>query len=98
MYCPYMNDATETLSIKALTFIAEREDLLDNFVLTSGTALQDLYETADQPETWAAILDYVLSADEILIDFCEFSKYHVQDVWRARGYLPGAPASDMVFV
>lgn len=88
-----MNDATEKLSIKALTFIAEREDLLDLFVLTAGISLEELYNQADEAETWAAILDYILSTDEIIIDFCDATHYSIQDLWRARNNLPGSPAT-----
>ena len=93
-----MNDATETLSIKALSFIAEREDLLDIFVHSTGLSLQELYEQADEEETWAAILDYILSTDDIVIDFCDLTKYSVQDLWRARNNLPGSPATTCITV
>lgn len=86
-----MNDATELLSIKALTFLAEREDILDLFVSSCGISLEELYEYADQPEAWAAILDFFLSADELITDFCDSTGYRPQDLWRARNDLPGAP-------
>lgn len=91
-----MNDATETLAIKALTFIAEREDLLDMFVDACGISLEELYEIADQPEAWAAMLDFILSMDEIVLDFCDMSNYTMQDIWRARNDLPGAPANNQM--
>ncbi len=91
-----MNDATEILSIKALTFIAEREDLLDLFVDACGISLEELYEHADQPEAWAALLDFILSMDEISMDFCDTYQYTQQDLWRARNDLPGAPASELI--
>jgi hypothetical protein len=90
-----MNDATETLSIKALTFLAEREDILDLFVDSSGISLEELYEIADQPEVWAAILDFILSMDEIVLDFCDTAQCTQQDLWRARNDLPGAPNACM---
>jgi hypothetical protein len=89
-----MNDATETLSIKALTFIVEREDLLEIFVDACGVSLNELYEEADRPETWAAMLDFILSMDEIILDFCDATQYTLQDLWRARTDLPGAPANN----
>jgi|GEM_PF-6553587 len=90
-----MNDATELLSIKALTFLAEREDILDLFVDASGVSLAELYEVADQPEAWAGILDFILSTDEIILDFCDSAPCTLQDLWRARNDLPGAPAASM---
>lgn len=90
-----MNDATETLSIKALTFIATREDLLDLFVDACGISMNELYEHADTPEVWAALLDFILSSDVILFDFCDSHEYTSQDVWRARNELPGAPVDSM---
>lgn len=93
MYGLFMNDATETLSIKALSFIAEREDLLEGFLIASGMGAHDLYDQADTEEAWAAMLDYILSADEIITDFCDETSYTVQDLWRARNNLPGAPSS-----
>lgn len=88
-----MNDATELLSIKALTFVAQREDLLDLFLDACGIGVEDLYEFADQPETWGAMLDFIMSMDEIMIDFCDTTEYTEQDVWRARNDLPGSPAA-----
>lgn len=90
-----MNDATELLSIKALTFLAEREDMLDLFVQTCGISPEELYEAADQPEAWAAILDFILSADEIIVDFCDTAQCTMQELWRARNDLPGAPSASM---
>lgn len=86
-----MNDATELLSIKALTFLAEREDILDLFVSSCGISLEELYEHADNPEAWAAVLDFLLSADELIMDFCDSAEFRPQDLWRARNDLPGAP-------
>ncbi|MBP6986019.1 MAG: DUF3572 family protein [Alphaproteobacteria bacterium] len=91
-----MNDATETLSIKALTFIASREDLLDLFIDACGITVNDLYENAEAPEVWAALLDFILSTDVILFDFCDSTEYTSQDIWRARNDLPGAPSDQMI--
>jgi hypothetical protein len=88
-----MYDATETLSIKALSFLAEREDILDLFVASCGVSLEELYEEADQPETWAAILDFILSMDELVMDFCDTAQCTPQELWRARNDLPGSPAA-----
>ena len=93
-----MDDATEILSIKALSFIAEREDLLDNFILSNGISLEELYNQADELETWAAIIDYILSMDELILDFCDMTEYSLQDIWRARNNLPGSPATACISV
>lgn len=79
----------EILALKALTFLAQSEDELGKFVNLSGVAPVDLRARADDPEILAAVLDFVLAADERVTGFCETIAVDPRDLHAARRVLPG---------
>lgn len=80
----------ETLALKALAFLAQSPDDLERFVALSGVTVDDLRARADDPEILAAVMDFVLAADERITGFCEIVEIDPRELHAARRALPGA--------
>jgi hypothetical protein len=83
-------DEAEILALKALTFLAQSEDDLRRFVTLSGIAPADLRVRAGDPEILAAVVDFLLTDDSRVTDFCESAEIDPRDLQAARRALPGA--------
>ena len=59
----------ETLAIQALGWIAARDDLFEAFLAASGAAVTDLRAGAADPAFLAAVLDFLLQSDEVVLAF-----------------------------
>jgi Protein of unknown function (DUF3572) len=82
-------DQAATLALKGLAYLVNSEDALDRFLHVSGAGWNSLQERADEPEFLAAILDFLLSNEVLLVDFLGDSKIDVRAVHMARHVLGG---------
>jgi Protein of unknown function (DUF3572) len=82
--------AAETLALEALGYLAADQAGLVRFLAASGLERDDLRARAASPELLAGVLDFVLSDDALLADFCDARRLSAKDVHRARRALPGA--------
>ncbi len=80
----------EILAINAVGFLAGDETRLQRFLALSGLDLAGVSENAANPEFLAAILDYILNDEPLLIAFAESQTIEPNFVERARYELPGA--------
>ena len=80
----------EILALKALAFLAHSEEDLDRFVTLSGVSPADLRAQADQPEILAAVLDFILSDDARVTEFCAEAAIDPRELHAARRAVPGA--------
>lgn len=79
----------ETIALRALGYIASREDLADVFVNASGVNADHLPQMAKDPEFLAAVLDFLLMDDSWVTGFAEAEGMAPEEVMRARAGLPG---------
>lgn len=88
-------DATdaEILALKALRFLAESEGGLNRFLSGSGIDAADLRRRVQEPETLAAVMDFLLSDDGLLLAFCAAEEVNPRAVHRMRARLPGGGAT-----
>jgi hypothetical protein len=84
--------AAETLALKGLAFLAGDPQKLLRFLAATGLELDDLRARAGEPELLAAILDFLLSEDALLIEFSASERLDADLVHGARRALPGAGA------
>jgi len=83
------NAAAETLALKALAYIAAEADRLSRFLTLTGMEPADLRRRAAEPELLAAVLDFVLSDDQISQAFASGEGLTAETLHMARRALPG---------
>ncbi len=86
---PMNRDTAETIGLKALGFLAETPDGLSRLLDISGIDVATLRSRAAEPEVLGAVLDFLLTDDALVQDFCKGESLDVRDVHRARHALPG---------
>ena len=79
----------ETIALKALAFIAARQADFNRFLASSGADISTLRVRAAEPETLAAVLDFLLANEELLTMFCGEEQTSSTAVHRAAARLGG---------
>lgn len=82
-------EQAEILALKALTYLAGLDEMMDRFSALSGMAAGDILERAGEPEMLAGIMDFFLTDEALLTEFCEEHEIDPEDLARARMALPG---------
>ncbi len=83
------HDAAETIAIRALGWIAARDELVGAFLTATGAEAGDLARRAGEPEFLGFILDFLLADEAALVAFCEDAEIPPEEPMRARAALPG---------
>ncbi|MBS0471700.1 MAG: DUF3572 domain-containing protein [Proteobacteria bacterium] len=68
-------DSAETIALEVLAFIAAADSALDRLMTLSGLDRDTLRRRANDPELHIALLDFILSDEQLLVEFCETSSY-----------------------
>jgi len=84
------SDAAETIALKALAYLANREDALTRFMALSGAGMAELRERAGEPDFLAGVTDFLLGDEELLTGFCEAETLDARSVHMALHVLAGA--------
>lgn len=82
-------EPAETLALRALAWLAADDDLLGRFLGASGAAAGDLASGASDPRFLAAVVDFVLTEDALVMAFCDAAGYPYPAPMEARAALPG---------
>nr|WP_321525328.1 DUF3572 domain-containing protein [uncultured Cohaesibacter sp.] len=77
-------EEAETIGIKALGFLSNDPDLLGRFLALSGLDPSSLREIASEPSFLAAILDFLLSDDSLVLAFASNMTIAPEDVITAK--------------
>jgi len=64
-------DEAETVALKAVEYLFSDKDRLRGFLGTTGIAAEDVKLGLSSPDMQAGIVEYILSREDILIEFCE---------------------------
>lgn len=81
----------EIIALQTFTALSEYPESLEHFLNEAGTNLETLRTTLQQPETMAAVLDYVLNNESLLLQICDDMQLKPNVIWKARLALPGSP-------
>jgi len=84
-----VREKAETVGIQALGWLAGQEDLMNRFLAASGMDINNLKQNAADPEILGAVLDFVLSEDASVRDFCDAFNLGYTQPMEARQSLPG---------
>lgn len=80
--------SAEILALEALAWAAESGALAD-FLDRSGMEIDDLKQRAKDPQVLAAVLDFLLTRDELTKAFCDWREIQANHVRVARHLLSG---------
>jgi hypothetical protein len=79
--------SAEILALDALGWLAGDEDAIARFLSLSGISAASLRQAAGSRDMARAILDFLLSDEELLLRFCETSSTDPKTVPMARNRL-----------
>jgi hypothetical protein len=82
-------DEAEILALKALTYLAGLDEMMDRFAALSGMGAGDIIERASDPEMLAGVLEFFLYDEALLTEFCEAEDINPEHPAQARMALPG---------
>lgn len=82
-------EAAEALALEALNYLISKDDLLQVFLGSTGLRAADLRGRLDEPETLAAVLDFILMDDAWVAGFARAAGVRAEAVGAARAALPG---------
>ncbi|MEQ8745712.1 DUF3572 family protein [Pyruvatibacter sp.] len=83
------SEDAQILALRALTFLAEDQQRIEGFLRMTGTQPADLRQFAQTEEGLAAILDYLLGNERLLLEFTGSEQCPDDAPARARRALPG---------
>jgi hypothetical protein len=82
-------DHAATIALKALGYLADFEQELNRFLDLSGASAETLRARIEEPEFLGAVLDFLLTHEELLVGFCDATSIPARDVHMARHVLAG---------
>jgi hypothetical protein len=80
----------EILALQGLEWLAGDTQGLQAFINHSGLDPADLREAVGSPEMALAVLDFLLSNEELLLGFCQSADIAPKQLYLARASLGGA--------
>ena len=87
--------SAEALALKALEFLVNSPDNLDGFMAVTGINGFELRERVEEPTVLAAVVDFMLKNEGLLIEFCNTASIRPRESQPGQGrWRPGTgPAS-----
>jgi hypothetical protein len=82
-------DHAATIALKGLAYLANSDGALDRFLELAGADRDNLRARADEPEFLVSLLDFMLTNEQLLVDFCSDFQTDVRAVHMARHVLSG---------
>ncbi len=83
------SDRAETIGLNGLAFLAGRPEPLERFLAASGMDTPSLRERTQDRDVLRAVLDFVLTDDVLVADFCSEQSLDARDVHMAHRVLGG---------
>ncbi len=82
-------ESAQTVALQALGWLAAQDGPFSAFLSLSGLDAAALRARAGDPDLLAAVMDFLLSDEALLIAFCRESGHPFDAPARARAALPG---------
>ena len=80
-------EAAELIAIKALAFLSEDTELMGRFLALTGLDPADLRSVSSEPSFLAAVLDFILVDDSLVLAFASNNALAPEDVVTAKAHL-----------
>ena len=87
---PESSSEAEIIALRIVTFIAQRDSLLQQLIVETGVTTSTLSERTNDPDFLAGIVDFLLSNEQLLLEFCRFAEVDPTRLHHIRHKLPGA--------
>ena len=84
-----LEDHAATMALDCLTFLAARPEAFGRFADLSGLDPSTVSARAVEPDFLAAVIDFLLADEGLLVEFCETGSTRAQDIHMARHVLDG---------
>jgi hypothetical protein len=81
--------AAETLAAQAFSWLADDAERLNAFMGMTGAAPADLVRSVASAAFLGTVLDYILTDDALVKEFCDACGFPYTAPMQARGALPG---------
>lgn len=82
-------DFAETVGFQAVSYVLTDEKRLDHLMRETGLGMQDFKNLEQNPETLAGVLDFLLSYEDLLMEFCEQFDHPPEIPLKVRRHFPG---------
>lgn len=79
----------QEVAIEAITTLISDEDILRTFLDNSGIEIDDLKDAISNKDAQAAVLDYIMQSDDLIVQLCQKLKISHEKLWHLRRELPG---------
>jgi hypothetical protein len=86
---PLSHERAEILALEALAWLAGQPDAIARFLTISGLEASDLRLAVGDSGLQASVLDYLLTNENLLLEFCQSASLKPQAVHTARHHLGG---------
>ena len=80
-------ERAETIGLNGLAFLAANSDGFDRFLRLSGMEVPLLRERASEPDYLRAVLEFLLTEDALVAEFCKEHKLEARDLHLAQHML-----------
>ena len=82
-------EAAELIASQALAWLSSDSDRIGVFLGATGLSVGDLAERVVTSEGLAAVMDFILSDDEMVLNVAEHLQLKPEDILSVRQALPG---------
>lgn len=82
-------EQAETIAIQALGWLATMDDMMANFLGSTGADIDSVRQNAQDPAFLGAVLDFLLLDDQFVTGFCDSIGLPYDTPFQARQFLPG---------
>lgn len=79
----------DVLALEVLGFLAETHGTLEDFAAETGITLAEMRAQASEPQFLAAVMDFLLTHEDLARGFCMAHSISAESLHRARRRLPG---------
>jgi hypothetical protein len=83
------SEDAETIALNVLGFLAESPQAMERLTIQSGLDLTTIRKRAADRDFLAAVVDFLMTNEELLVDFCESRRIDPKSVQRAAHRLGG---------
>ena len=87
---PESSSDAEIIALRSIAYMSQRDNLLQQLIVETGMTTSTLSECTNDPDFLAGVFDFLLSNEQLLLEFCRFADVDPTRLHHIRHKLPGA--------